>query len=223
MGIVLRFPEERVHVRASSVSGLPKASIGTSPSVTLLKRWAKPRLTLLRRAKMLRMCESEHPAASANCLTVLPADCAQACIGCAGCSDMRHGISDRNDFVNPKIFPKEMNRQFNGLIKYAMGKKPKQKPPEPREIHLGAWLRLKGIGPSEAAEMAGCGQSYISNIMRGVKMNINAQYLLRLSEKLEITVNDLFEPPPLASQVESLSRLSDQAVTNLLGRNRRKA
>lgn len=218
MGDVISFRRGCVHWLTSS--GFTKASNGTSPSVTLLKRWAKPKLTALRPAKMLRMCESEHPAASASSLTVFPADIAQVCIGCAGCSDMAHVISDRNAFVKAKIFPQEMASEFKGLIKCDMGKVPK---PEPREIHLGAWLRLKGIGPSKAAEIAGCTQGYISNISRGARENINALYLLRLSEKMEISVNDLFEPPPPASQVESLARLSDQARAGLFSRKRRKA
>ena len=58
-----------------------------------------------------------------------------------------------------------------------------------REIFLGDWLEHFEIGPTEAAKIAGCSQSYISNISRGARTNINALYLLKLSEYLEVNIN----------------------------------
>lgn len=97
----------------------------------------------------------------------------------------------------------------------------KRTPVEPQEIYLGAWLKLKGIGPTEAAKIAGCTQSYISNISRGEKDNVNALYLLRLSEHMGITVNDLFRKPPSEAQIAALSEFSPEARESLL-RSKRK-
>lgn len=210
MGTVIRFPGWFDHVQRS----LTKASSGTAPFDISLRRWASPRLTSLRPAKMLRMCESEQPAASAKSLTVIPAECAQRCMGCVKCgSDMDEDISDRNTKVNGQIFPSEISLKINGLIKCDMGKHSK---PEPRKIYLGDWLHQKRIGASEAAEIAGCTQSYISNISRGTKQNVNALYLLRLSEHMEISVNDFFQKPPPVAHVESFTRLSEKAQKAIL-------
>lgn len=99
----------------------------------------------------------------------------------------------------------------------------KQKHPVQREIFLKDWLDHFGIGPTEAARIAGCTQSYISNISRGARENINALYLLRLSEHLEINVNDFFRPLPSQSQIAPLQDLSPKAQAAILANKRRKA
>lgn len=217
MGKVIKFHKRLGHAQRSRT----KASRGTAPLEISLMRWASPRLTSLRPAKMLRTCESEQPAASARSLTLIPLAFAQRCMGCINCgSDMGEDISDRNTNVNSEIFPVEISLNINGLIKCDMGKSSR---PEPREIYLGAWLRQKGVGVSEAARIAGCTQSYISNISGGKRPNINALYLLILSEHLEISVNDFFQPPPPVAHVESFKRLSEKAQKAILGRKARKA
>lgn len=99
----------------------------------------------------------------------------------------------------------------------------KSDPIEPREIFLGDWLEHFGIGATEAAKIAGCTQSYISNIKRGARQNINALYLLRLSEHMELNINDFFRPLPSQSQLVALSKLSPKAQAALLGNKRKKA
>lgn len=94
---------------------------------------------------------------------------------------------------------------------------------KPREIYLGDWLDHFEIGPTEAARIAGCTQSYISNISRGARTNINALYLLRLSEHLEVNVNDFFRPLPSQTQIASIKDLSPKAQAALLAGKRRKA
>ena len=84
------------------------------------------------------------------------------------------------------------------------------------DIYLGDWLDFFGIGPVEAAKIAGCTPSYISNIKRGAKKNINAIYLLRLSEHMGVNVNDFFRPLPNKSQLQSLKSLSPKAQAAVL-------
>lgn len=110
------------------------------------------------------------------------------------------------------LFPK-------GLLKCGMGKRKKV---EPQEIFLGAWLKLDEIGPTEAAEIAGCTQSYISNISSGVRPNINVLYLLKLSEYLGVTVNDFFKQPPDDTHLASLRNFSPEAQAFLLRPKRKK-
>jgi len=93
---------------------------------------------------------------------------------------------------------------------------------EAREIFLGEWLKHFDIGPTEAAKIAGCTQSYISNISRGARTNINALYLLRLSERMEVNVNDFFRPLPSQAQLAPLTKLSPKAQAAILNPKRRK-
>jgi transcriptional regulator with XRE-family HTH domain len=103
-----------------------------------------------------------------------------------------------------------------------MVKKHRAAPEPPPNIYLGDWLELLGIGPSEAARIAGCSQSYISNISRGVKPNINVLFLLRISEAIGITVNDLYQRPPSHAQLEQVASYSTTARATLLNLRRRK-
>lgn len=100
-----------------------------------------------------------------------------------------------------------------------MGKVPKT---APREIFLGEWLDNFEIGRSEAARIAGCTQGYISNIARGARENVNALYLLRLSEHMHITINDFYRRPPSVTQLAPLADLSPAARQAVLDRKRRK-
>lgn len=108
----------------------------------------------------------------------------------------------------------------DALVPSFMGNNPK---PEPREIFLGAWLELFEIGSTDAAAIAKCSQSYISNISRGRKGNINALYLMALSEEMGITVNDLFRRPPPRTQIAQLREYSPQARAALITLKRKRA
>lgn len=113
-----------------------------------------------------------------------------------------------------------MAADIEAPLKSRMGKRT---PPEPREIFLGDWLNEFGIKVGEAAEIAGCDQSYISNIISGRKKNINALYLLRLSERMDININDFFRPLPSQSTLTALKRLSPKAQAAVLAQKRKRA
>lgn len=112
-----------------------------------------------------------------------------------------------------------MTIPFSGLLKCGMAKK---QTVEPREIFLGDWLKRWDIGPTEAARIAGCTQSYISNISRGARKNVNALILLPLTEKYGININDLFRKPPTEAQIASFKALSPEAQDALLRPKRQK-
>ena len=90
-------------------------------------------------------------------------------------------------------------------------------------IYLGDWLAEFEIDNGTAAEMAGCDQSYISNIVANRKTNINVLILLRLSEKMGVTVNDFYRPLPNRSQLAALKNLSPKAQAKLLEKFQKKA
>jgi hypothetical protein len=199
------------HARASLDAGLKNASIGTTPPDRSLSRLARRKDASLRPAKTFRKCESEQSAASARSLTVIPFASAHRSIGCD--SIMDESISCRNDRSQPKIFLSETGPRSGGSLKCGMAKR---KPPEAREIYLGEWLKKAGLGPTEAAKIAGCTQSYITNISRGARDNVNVLYLLKLSEYMNISVNDFFQKPPSDAQIAPLAALSPEAREMLL-------
>lgn len=129
-------------------------------------------------------------------------------------------ISTRNGKSQAEIFLGEISVPSGKLLQCGMAKRSDT---EAREIFLGDWLAHFEIGPTEAAKIAGCTQSYISNISRGARTNINALYLLRLSEFLEININDFFRPLPSKAQIEPLKGLSPKAQAAILAPKRRKA
>jgi transcriptional regulator with XRE-family HTH domain len=100
-----------------------------------------------------------------------------------------------------------------------MAKSPQFSEPD---IYLGEWLELFGLGPTEAGRIAGCGQSYISNIMSNKKRKINVLFLLRLSQKLGVTINDFYKKPPTEAQVAQFEAYSPQARQFLLSRRQAK-
>lgn len=221
MGTVI-YLAGRVHVRASSslvAAGLRNASIGTRPPDNSLSRFAKLNDASLRPAKMLRKCASEHSALEAKSLTERPTPSAQRAIGWNFASDMGLSISARNADVKHKIFLSEKVLECRQSLKSVMAKR---NPPEPRNIYLGEWLERAGISVTEAAEIAGCTPSYISNIKAGSRDNINVLYLLSLSEKIGICVNDFFQKPPSEAQVASIAALSPEAQEMLLRTQRAK-
>lgn len=213
MGDVVRFP--RRHGWTSAGSRRKKASIDTSPPDTSLSRLASPRDASLRPAIRLRRCDSEQPAATATSGTVRSARLIHEAIGC----DMEASISGRNAKVKTEIFPAEMRRHNVELLKCGMAKK--NQPPK-RIIHLKAWMELEPIGPTELAEIAGCTQSYISNLAANRKPNPNVLFLLAISEYFGITVNDLYEPPPSAAQIIDLQGYSERAREKIMRLVKRK-
>ena len=101
-----------------------------------------------------------------------------------------------------------------------MSKKPSN--PEPK-MHLGDWLKLLDVEVGRAAKMADCGQSYISNMIAGRRTNPNTLILYRLTEKLGITINDLYRQVPRAPEVETLQNLSPRAQQTVLALRHKKA
>lgn len=99
----------------------------------------------------------------------------------------------------------------------------KGRTPEVPEIHLGDWLEFFEIGPSEAGEIAGVTQGYISNIVAGRKPNVNVLILLKLSDHMGVTVNDFYRPLPSRSQLKALEDLSPKARAAIMDRERKKA
>ena len=213
MGDVVQF-----HAPAPSGNGFRNASIGTSPPETSLNLLARLKEASLRPAKRLRRCDSEQAAATARSLIDRSLASAQRSIGCG--SDMGPDISPRNTKSQQEIFPGEKDGKATEFIQCGMGKLAYEEPPE---IYLGAWLEEFDVSVGKAAEIAGCDQSYISNIIANRKPNINVLYLLRLSDEMGVTVNDFYRPLPNKSQLAALKNLSAKAQATLLARFQKKS
>lgn len=207
-------------VQARISAGRRNASIGTAPPEMSLRRLARLRDASFLPAKMLRRCHSEHSAPSARACTDIPAAKAQASSGCGARSDMDATISTRNEKSQAEIFLGEIASREPVLLPCGMGKSVKTETPK---MYLADWLDFFELGPTEAAAIAGVGQSYISNIMANRKPNVNVLILLRLSEHLGVTVNDFYRPLPSRAQLHALQDLSPKARGAILERERKKA
>lgn len=128
-------------------------------------------------------------------------------------------ISTRNEKSQQQIFPVEIEAEKAPALSYDMGKNADDEAPE---IHLGDWLAFFEMGASEAAEIAGCTQGYISNIVGGRKPNINVLYLLKLSEFMGVTINDFYRPLPSRTTLNALKNLSPKAQAAILDRQQKK-
>lgn len=132
---------------------------------------------------------------------------------------MGKDISTRNAESQPERFLGETEIEGDELVQFDMAKRTRV--PDP-EIYLGDWLELYEMKVGEAAKIAGCGQSYISNIVAGRRTDINVKFLLRLSEHFGVTINDFYRPLPARAELTTLKNLSPQAQANLLARQTRK-
>lgn len=108
----------------------------------------------------------------------------------------------------------------NAIVKYRMAKRDDEEPPH---IYLGQWLEFFETDVTAAAEAAGCTQSYVSNIIANRKPNVNVLYLLRISDLLEVTVNDFYRPLPRKSELQALKDLSPKAQAAILQKQRKRA
>lgn len=129
-------------------------------------------------------------------------------------------ISTRNRNSQGQIFLGEISVHKRSLLPLDMAK---GRHPDTPEIFLGDWLEEFEIGASEAAKIAGVTQGYISNIVAGRKPNINVLILLKLSDRMGVTVNDFYRPLPNKSQLNALKELSPKAQAAILDRQRKKA
>lgn len=93
---------------------------------------------------------------------------------------------------------------------------------EQPEIFLGQWLEFFEMDVTEAAEIAGCTQSYVSNIIANRKSNVNVLFLLRISEALSVNVNDFYRPLPRKSELRALKELSPKAQAAILEKQRQR-
>lgn len=129
-------------------------------------------------------------------------------------------ISTRNTKSQDQIFLGEITDGSIAPLHYDMAKRSDDEPPQ---IYLGDWLEEFDIDNGKAAKIAGCDQSYISNIVANRKPNVNVLILYRLSEEMEVTINDFYRPLPSKSQLAALKNLSPKAQATLLARFQKKA
>jgi DNA-binding Xre family transcriptional regulator len=83
-------------------------------------------------------------------------------------------------------------------------------------LYIGEWIELLGAKQNEVAKAAGIGESYLSLLIDRTKKNPAGRILYKISEHLEITVNDLYEMPPPASQVQALGKVPPRLWSALL-------
>jgi transcriptional regulator with XRE-family HTH domain len=112
----------------------------------------------------------------------------------------------------------EILLRHRGFLKSGMAKKP---PKQFRQLYVGEWIEAAGVPQSAVVKGTNISQGYISNMSGGRRSNPSAEYLLRISEFIGVSMNDFYVPPPARSDVEWLGRYSPQARETLL--NKRKS
>jgi transcriptional regulator with XRE-family HTH domain len=91
-----------------------------------------------------------------------------------------------------------------------------------KKLHLGEWLARLNVKQADLARDVGVSEPYLSNLISGKKLNPAVSLLLKVSDRLGISVNDLYKSPPSISALEDLKSFSPAAVQQLLDQRTRK-
>jgi hypothetical protein len=75
-------------------------------------------------------------------------------------------------------------------------------------LHLGEWMSRFDARAVDIAKAAGVGQSYISSIISGKKPNPRFTILVKITDHLGISVNDLTRPPPPSEEFDRVRKLT---------------
>ncbi|CCE05809.1 hypothetical protein BRAS3843_1480040 [Bradyrhizobium sp. STM 3843] len=94
--------------------------------------------------------------------------------------------------------------------------------PQYKKLHLGEWLARLNVKQADLARDVGVTESYISNLISGKKVNPSISLLLEISDRLKLSVNDLYKQPPSISALDDLKDFSPAVVQQLLDQRSRK-
>lgn len=129
---------------------------------------------------------------------------------CCGQIDTEPTPRDHGGMAKKRGLPSQLERSRNRRSKTA------PRPAEPelkkRTLHLGPWLRRKGLKQIEVANKAGIGKSYMSQLVSGKKDEPSALLMLYISEAMGVTVNALYRPPPTQQQVDRAKGLTPEQI-----------
>jgi transcriptional regulator with XRE-family HTH domain len=97
---------------------------------------------------------------------------------------------------------------------------PSVRRPQYKKLHLGEWLARLNVKQADLARDVEVSEPYLSNLISGKKLNPSVSLLLTISDRLGISVNDLYKPPPSIAALEDLRNYSPSVVQQLLERQR---
>jgi transcriptional regulator with XRE-family HTH domain len=89
-----------------------------------------------------------------------------------------------------------------------------------KKLHLGEWLARLSVKQTDLARDVSITESYLSNLISGKKVNPSISLLLQISDRLGLSVNDLYKQPPSISAIEDLKNFSPAVVKQLLEQQR---
>lgn len=85
-----------------------------------------------------------------------------------------------------------------------------------RELRLSEWMDRLSIKSVDLAKELGISESYVSDLRSGrLKKQPGVQLLLRISDFMEITVNDLYTRPPPRDAIRGTERLKPADIAAL--------
>jgi transcriptional regulator with XRE-family HTH domain len=94
--------------------------------------------------------------------------------------------------------------------------------PQYKKLHLGEWLARLNVKQADLARDVDITESYLSKLISGKKVNPAVSLLLQISDRLGLSVNDLYKQPPSISAIEDLKSFSPATVQQLLDQRTRK-
>jgi transcriptional regulator with XRE-family HTH domain len=92
--------------------------------------------------------------------------------------------------------------------------------PQYKKLHLGEWLARLNVKQADLARDIDITESYLSKLISGKKVNPAVSLLLQISDRLGLSVNDLYKPPPSIAALEDLRNYSPGVVKQLLDQQR---
>jgi transcriptional regulator with XRE-family HTH domain len=98
---------------------------------------------------------------------------------------------------------------------------PSVRRPQYKKLHLGEWLARLNVKQADLARDVEVSEPYLSNLISGKKLNPSINLLLRISDQLGLSVNDLYKQPPSISSLEDLKNFSPAVIQKLLDRPRK--
>lgn len=85
-----------------------------------------------------------------------------------------------------------------------------------RPLFLGRWLDVLGVKAVEVAAAVEVTESYLSELIAGTeKVNPSSALMLEISEYLNVSVNQLYRPPPSREVVEALRAMGPDIAGRL--------
>lgn len=84
-----------------------------------------------------------------------------------------------------------------------------------RKLYIGEWMAFLGKSQAEVANDVGIGASYMSQLVSAKKTRPSFEVLARIARVLELSIDDLQNPPPARAEAQAASELTPSQLATL--------